>query len=128
MARQNSRMPAPPKSVLEDHPELAPVVVNDLDGQPELDPAFEDMPAEVEMPKPVSKKKLKVVATRAGYIHQERKAEGAKFEVMEHELGSWMDCEDPIEHKKHLARIALKKKKVNQKGILDQMRENAAAE
>jgi hypothetical protein len=121
-------MPAPPKAALEDNPELAMDPIMDLDGQPELDAASEDMPAEVVIPKPVSKKKLKVTANMPGFIHSERKAVGQKFEVHEHELGSWMDCDDPVEHKKHLARIAEKKKKVNQKSILDQMREKQAGE
>lgn len=108
MARQ-PKMPAPPKAALADYPELEQPAVSDLDGQPELDAASEEMPMPVEMPKPVSKKKIKVTANRAGFIHQERKGAGDKFEVHEHELGSWMDCDDPLEHKKHVARMAAKK-------------------
>ncbi len=128
MARDKSKMPPPPQAVVEDHPELLEAPVNDLDGQPELEAASEDMPEEVVIPKPVSRRKLKVVATRAGFIHQERKVEGSRFEVMEHELGSWMDVEDPVEQKKHLARIAEKKKRANRKAVADDKREIAADE
>lgn len=129
MAKQNSRMPPPPnKAALEDNPELLQDSVRDLDGQPELDAGSEDMPSEVEIPKPVSKRKLKVVANRQGFIYQERKAEGDEFEVHEHELGSWMDCKDPLEHKKHLARISAKKKGINKRAVADQAREIAADE
>lgn len=117
-----------PPSLLEDNPELAEAPINDLDGQPELDAATEDEPEEVVIPKPVSKKKHKVVANRAGYIHNERKVAGQEFEVHEHQLGSWMDCKDPVMHKKHLANIKAKTQKINKKAIAEQEEENAAGE
>lgn len=128
MARNQSRMPLPPKAVVDQHPELEPQPVHDLDGHPELDAADESMPEEVVIPKPVSKKKLKVTANRFGFIHQERKNPGDKFEVMERELGSWMDCDDPVEQKKHLARLVEKNRKVNKQAEKEQEEELAADE
>jgi hypothetical protein len=128
MAKNNSRMPAPPnKAVLEDNPEAAPQPVLDLDGNSEdLDAASE--PAPVAIPKPLPKKKIKVEANRAGFIHNHRKVGGDKFEVYEHELGSWMDCEDPVEQKKHLERMKAKKQKVNRQAIQDHKDEIAAGD
>ena len=110
-------MPPPPKAV--DHSDS-------LQGVPDLgdlDVASEEMP--VAKPAPLLKKKLKVVANRAGFIFQERKVAGDKFEVHEHELGSWMDCEDPVEHKKHVKRLQDKKKKINSQAVKDHENELA---
>ena len=68
---------------------------------------------EVAMPKVVFKKKLKVMATRAGFHGQHRKVAGDKFEVHEHELGDWMECEHPVERKKHEDSIKARNKKLN---------------
>lgn len=78
-------------------------------------------------PKPVSpKKKIEVIATREGFIFNERKLTGAKFEVERHQLGSWMKCKDPIEEAAHLDRMRAKKKAANAKGIADHEAELAA--
>lgn len=86
--------------------------------QPELDlpPANEEQKI---APKPVSKRKMKVRATRAGFIHSERKVEGDIFEVNAGLIGSWFEYQDPIEQKKHLQKLADKKKKANARGIQD---------
>lgn len=112
---KKSQMPPPPgESVV------------DLDGSSELDVAAEELP--VAPPKPVARKKLKVVANRHGYIFSERKVPGDEFEVHEHELGSWMDCMDPVEQKKHVARVSAKKKAVNARAVKDHERELEADE
>ena len=114
-----SKMPLPPGMDAAESP------VMDLDGA-ELAAANEEMP--VEIPKPLPKKKIKVVANRPGFIFSERKNVGDKFEVMQHELGSWMDCEDPHEQKQHLLRLKAKKQKVNAGAIRDQDKSIAAVE
>lgn len=119
MSEGKSQMPPPPGMEVES-PE-APVL--DLDGHAEVVAPVPAPP--VEIPKPPSRKKIKVVANRPGFIHSVRRAAGDKFEVTEGELGSWMDCEDPMEQKKHLARIADKKRKINAKSIRDQEKELA---
>lgn len=123
-----NKMPAPPSANLEagEH-EKEPVI--DLDGQPELDAASEEMPQPAPpAPKPVSKRMIKVRALRAGFIHNERKVEGDKFEVTEKELGSWMECMDPLEQKRHSERITAKRKAVNARGVRDHEREIERAE
>lgn len=112
-----NKMPKPPGAIPEDQD------IDDMEMSPELEAASEEMP--VEIPKVVSKKKLKVRATRAGFIHNERKVENDKFECHQHELGSWMECEDPMEQKRHLQRLLDKKKKANLKGIKEQEEELA---
>ena len=90
-----------------------------------LDAANEEMPKPV-APKPSSRKRmLKVRATRAGFIHNERKVEGSEFEVPEGSMGSWFDYIDPVEQKKHLKALDQKKQKANLKGLKDQEQELA---
>lgn len=96
-------------------------------GQHELAAASEPTPVPV-APKPMSKKKISVRALRAGWIHNERKVENDRFDVSPQELGSWMECLDPVEQKKHLANIAAKKKLANHKAIKDHERDIQADE
>lgn len=52
-------------------------------------------------PKP-PKRGIDVIATRSGFIHNERKSEGDRFTVESMDkLGSWMQCVDPVMEKKH---------------------------
>lgn len=97
----------------------------DAEESHDLDVANESVPAEKIAPKAQSKRKMKVRALRAGFIHNERKVEGDVFEVNAGLLGSWFEYEDPMEQKKHLQRLAEKKKKANQIGIRDQENELA---
>lgn len=92
--------------------------------QPELDAASEPIPSPI-APKPASKRRMKVRATRAGFIHNERKVEGDVFEVDSGLMGSWFEYQDPVEQKKHLQRQMDKKKKANARGIRDQEKELA---
>lgn len=90
-----------------------------------------DVPVAVEaeapvIPKPISKKKIKVIANREGFIFNERKSPGSKFEVPSHLLGSWMDCEDPVEQEAHLKRLRAKKQAVNARSIADHEADIAA--
>lgn len=113
----SNKMPPPPG--------VSPEALENIE-QHDLDAANEAEPVAAPVtPKPAAKKRLKVRALRAGFIHQERKVENDKFEVYPNELGSWMECEDPVEQKRHLERLAAKKKKANQRGIEDQRRELA---
>lgn len=96
--------------------------------QHDLDVADEAMPVPKMDPvisKAISKKKLKVKALRAGFIHHERKIEGDLFEVTQDELGSWMECQEPLEQKKHVERTMAKKKKANNVGINEHRRDLA---
>lgn len=90
-----------------------------------LDVANEPAPVAKVAPKPAPKRLFKVRATRAGFIHNERKVEGDVFEVKAGLLGSWFEYEDPIEQKKHLKGLADKKKSANLRGIQDQENELA---
>lgn len=131
MARGRSQMPPPPNkaALVEENPEMNEAPVDDLDGLPELDAASEAEPIEPPpLPKPVSRRKIKVVANRQGYIFCERKNVGDKFEVLESQLGSWMDCEDPVEQKKHQMRVEEKRKRANRRAIAEQARETSAVE
>lgn len=120
-----NNMPLPPGAIREES-EHSQEDVLDLDGQPELAAANEPLPSPTPLaPKPISKKKLKVRALRAGFIHNERKVENDKFEVDSNAIGSWFEYEDPLEQKKHLQRLANKRQKANLQGIRDQEKELA---
>lgn len=80
--------------------------------------AREEQPAAV-IPPPVSRKKLKVRAKHAGFIHNARRSAGDSFEVYLHELGDWMECEDPVERKKHDQAIKARNKKINQRSFIE---------
>lgn len=97
-------------------------MVDALDEAQELDAANEEAredEAPVVIPKPVSKKKIKVRAKHAGFIHQSRKVEGNQFEVYPHELGDWMECIDPVERKKHEEAVMKRNKRVNKRSFIE---------
>jgi hypothetical protein len=94
--------------------------------QPELDAASEPIPSAPSIaPKPSANRRMKVRATRAGFIHNERKVEGDIFEVPSNMIGSWFEYQDPVEQKKHLQRQSDKRKKANARGVKDQEKELA---
>jgi hypothetical protein len=118
-------MPLPPiNSRSEDHQKES---ARDLEGSPDLDAAHEEMPT-VEPPKPRSNRTIKVTANRAGFIHQHRKVAGDKFEVHEHQLSDWMDCDDPVEHKKFKQRHEAHRRAVNAAAIAEDKRDKEAVE
>lgn len=115
----NRQMPIPPgvnPEALENNEQHNLDVANEPERIPEMPPVI---------PRPVPKRKHTVRATRAGFFQNERKVEGNEFEVESNLTGSWFEYKDPLEQKKHLQRLADKKKNANQRGTDDQRREIA---
>jgi hypothetical protein len=79
-------------------------------------------------PKVASQKRIKVVAIRPGFIFQERKAPGDKFEVTENQLGSWMKCEDSVEQRKHEQRMLARNRAINAAAMREDEREKHLAD
>ena len=131
MARDKRKAPPPPPMAAEEeNPDLIPDMVPDLDGQPE---AQEEIPP-VQPPKPAPKKKIKVRAIAPGFIHSERKQllpsghPQEFFEVHEHQLGKWMECQDPVEQRKHLARLEAKRRRINAESVKFDQEDRAAVD
>jgi hypothetical protein len=115
---QNSQMPLPPSARSEAS-----------EKQHDLDAANEAMPVAAPIaPKPHSKRKIAVTANAIGYIHCERRSVGAKFLVTENELGHWMTCDDPVEQKRHLAKIKAKTQEANKASLAEDEQDRLAGE
>jgi hypothetical protein len=115
---------------VEENPDLIPDLVPDLDGAAEEQ---EELPP-VAPPKPSVKKKIKVRALAPGFIHSERKQllpEGHPhewFEIHPHQLGKWMECQDPVEQRKHVAAQEAKRRRINAEAVRMDEEDRAAVE
>lgn len=110
-----SQMPGMPSEVKpsETMPGMPTVDLNPPshdEGKPIIDNVDKNISNNVDIPL-VPKTGIKVIATRAGFFNQHRKAEGDKFSVPTMEkLGDWMKCVDPVLEKKRKELISKKKR------------------